>query len=639
MSKLQQKTHLHLLKPLLAAVILTIIFLGNVKLASAEVNIESTNVKTCSDLEFIFARGSKAGEIDSTDTEAWRKSFEDQALLKNLKINFYNLGEGNYDGASYPAAEIGFSNLDSIATTLSAVIPWENLGTFNQSINTGVTELLGRIKTISKTCPSTKFVLGGYSQGAMVLGRAFEKLDSEKIIFAATFGDPNLYLPEGKGVNPPACRNESFSSYRIYAPNCRTSEGLLGKRNPYETKNLTGKVGLFCNSHDIMCTKYLDLINPIGDHISYTTNGIYDRAAKYILQKIAETFPEKIKSAEVETIAPLHARDTVFLIDTTGSMKSSIDSYKKEAKKLAENTIKNDGRIALYEYRDLKSDGKDLVPRELCDFSCTYEEFINHLDNLETAGGGDIPESVLSASLGVMNRLSWQKGATKSIVLLTDAPYHNPDLDDTTFSQVVKRSLEIDPVNLYVITTSSNAPDYTDLAEKTGGAIFRLGTDEITSSTSQIFSRPSLNLDLENYTTYVGSPLTFILKTDTSAVYYEWDLDFDGTFETKTDLPIATQTYLNPTSGFIQARIIISSGLSSAASATVNVLPLEDIDLPTVKLEIGESGKGSTEDTEAPAAKSTTISTTKVTAPVTKTAETPKTPSIPLAPNTGSPRR
>ncbi|MBR3365864.1 cutinase family protein [Candidatus Saccharibacteria bacterium] len=610
----QQKPHLHLLKPLLLVAIFTTIFLGNVKPTSAKVNLESI----CSDVEFIFARGSKAGEVDSTDTEAWRESFESQSLLRNLKINFYNLGEGNYDGASYPAAEIGFTSLDSIATTLSAILPFENLGTFNNSVNKGVTELLGRIRTISKTCPNTKFVLGGYSQGAMVLGRAFTKLDGNKIIFAATFGDPNLYLPEGKGINPPACRNESFSSYRIYAPNCRTNEGLLGKRSPYETRNLTGKVGLFCNPHDIMCSKYLDISDPLGDHISYTSGGIYDRAAKYILQKIAENFPDKIKSAEVETVSPLHARDTAFLIDTTSSMEKSIESYLKEAKNLAKSTIENGGRIALYEYRDLEADGKDLTPRELCDFSCSYEEFLDHLENLVTNGGGDRPESVLSASFKVMNRLSWQKGATKSIVLLTDAPYHNPDLDNTTFSEVVQRSLEIDPVNFYVITTPDEAANYAELTTKTSGAIFKLGTDDITTSTSEILNRPSLNLESERYITYVGSPLTFILKTNATASYYEWDLDFDGIFETKTSLPIVTKNYSDTTSGFIQAKIITNTGLSSTASAGVFVLPLEDSDLPTIELKIEGDGKGST-------------------IPVAKTEIIPKT--TPKTPNTGSPRR
>ena len=587
MSNLQQKTHPHLTKLLLIVVVLTTIFLKNVKPANAKIDLGST----CADVEFIFARGSKSGEVDSTDTSAWRESFENQSLLKNLKINFYNLGEGNYNGASYPASKIGFTSLDSIVTTLSAVIPLDNFGAFNSSVSTGVTELLGRINTVSKTCKNTKFVLGGYSQGAMVLNHAFERLDSKKIIFAATFGDPNLYLPEGEGINPPACKNQSFSSYRIYAPNCRTSEGLLGKKKPYETENLKGKVGLFCNAHDIMCTKHLDISDPIGDHISYTSKGIYNRAAKYILQKIAEVFPDKIKSAEVETVAPLHARDTAFLIDTTGSMRASIDSYLEEAQKLAKDTVSNGGRIALFEYRDLKAGGRDLVPRKLCDFSCTYEEFANHLKNLKvsTYSADDAAESALSASLGVMNQLSWQKGATKSIVLLTDAPFHDPDLDNTTLDQVIKRSLEIDPVNFYVVTTPNNTRSYAELTKRTNGEIFRLGTDEITLSTSKILNRPSLNLDSESYTTYIRSPLTFILKTSAPAAYYEWDLNFDGFFETTTNLPIITKNYSTPASGFIQARIVTTDGFTSTASAKVTILPLEDSDLPTVELKIEDS--------------------------------------------------
>lgn len=584
-----------------------------IMLSVSFISTPKANAATCADIEFIFAKGSATTEPDTENPRAWRESFENLALIKNLNVNFYNLGTGNYNEASYPAAAIGLSSFNTFLTTLSATIPGEKYGTFNRSVNLGVAELTGRIKSVSDSCPNTKFVLGGYSQGAMVIDRTLEKLDPKKIIFAATFGDPNLYLPEGEGTNPPACRNEKFSDYRIYAPNCRASEGLLGPRKPYVPQNFTGKVGLFCNTKDIVCTKKLDETNPIGDHIAYASAGIYDRSAKYILQKIAEVYPEKIK--QVETVAPLHAKDTAFLIDTTGSMGSHIKEYQNEALKLAKNTLKNGGRIALYEYRDLKADGKEFVPKELCNFSCTYDEFSKLLDDIKPSGGGDAPESALSASLGAMNKLGWQKGATKSIVLLTDAPFHNPDLDNTTLEKLVQRSLEIDPVNFYVVTTPGNTKNYSKLAEQTGGKVFRLGTADIETSTTTILNRPTLNLDAENYTTYVGNPLTFILTTDVSAEHYEWDLDFDGIFETKTNLPIITKKYIAETSGFIQAKIVTSAGLSSTASAKVTVLPLIDDDSKTVKLNI-EGGKGSGIPIE------------------------PKTaPKVPLAPNTGSPRR
>lgn len=598
------------------AIILTVLSINFIK-------APKVSATSCADIEFIFAKGSATTRPDTENPKAWRESFENLELLKNLKINFYDLGTGKYDEASYPATAIGLSSFDTFLTTLSAIIPGEKYGAFNNSVNLGVTELLGRIKSVSSSCPNTKFVLGGYSQGAIVVDRALGKLNEQNIIFAATFGDPNLYLPEGEGINPPACRNEKFSDYRIYAPNCRASEGLLGPRKPYVPKNFTGKVGLFCNKNDIVCTKKLDESNPIKDHISYTSDGIYNRAAKYILQKIAENYPEKIKN--VETVAPLHAKDTAFLIDTTGSMDKHIKEYREEALKLAKNTLENGGRIALYEYRDLKADGKDFVPKELCDFSCTYEKFSDSLNKIKPNGGGDTPESALSASLGTMNKLGWQKGATKSIVLLTDAPFHNPDLDGTTLEILVRRSLEIDPVNFYIITTPDSAKSYSKLAEKTGGRVFKLGTDDIEISTTTILSRPTLNLDAENYTTYVGSPLTFVLSTDTTVSYYEWDLDFDGIFETKTNLPIVTQKYLAETSGFIQAKIITPSGLSSTASAKVTVLPLENTDSKTVELKI--------ENSKTPVNKASGPAPTE-----TAKARSEKT-KMPLAPNTGSPRR
>ncbi len=66
------------------------------------------------------------------------------------------------------------------------------------------------------------------------------------------------------------------------------------------------------------------------------------------------------------------AMDTVILIDSTDSMRRLIDRYKREALRLASLTLNTGGRIALFEYRDLK-DPYEL--RMLCDFGCSLEEF------------------------------------------------------------------------------------------------------------------------------------------------------------------------------------------------------------------------------------------------------------------------
>jgi hypothetical protein len=85
----------------------------------------------------------------------------------------------------------------------------------------------------------------------------------------------------------------------------------------------------------------------------------------------------------------------------------------------------------------------------------------------------------------MMKKLSWKYGSTKSVVVLTDSSYHNPDLDGTTFDEVVALSKSIDPVNFYIITPEDTMSYYNDLAFATDGRVVNsasnLGilTDEI----------------------------------------------------------------------------------------------------------------------------------------------------------------
>jgi hypothetical protein len=103
-------------------------------------------------------------------------------------------------------------------------------------------------------------------------------------------------------------------------------------------------------------------------------------------------------------------------------------------------------------------------------------------------GGGDEPESLLSASFGVMKELNWRLGSTKSLVVITDANYHSPDRDGTTFINVKKLSQTIDPVNIYVVTRDEFRDTYKPLAEGTGGAVVT-SVSELEFLTTQIMER------------------------------------------------------------------------------------------------------------------------------------------------------
>jgi len=421
-------------------------------------NLRDVGAVECPDVKLIFARGSGGERWTDQNYQAFKAELEEKLKLVNLKYDFLDL--------DYPAISVG-----DIFTLLKTFVSGGEAYEFGDSINIGVNNL---IHEVNETCPNTKFVVAGYSQGAMVVSKAVNFLNPGKVVYAATFGDPKIYLPEGFGAMPAACTGKNLSSYRIYVPDCRVYEGMLGSYRPYQPEGFEDKMGTWCNKTDIFCSTHFS----INSHVSYVSDGLYTDASKVIFDKITRAF-------EIENkYTSLH--DTAILIDSTGSMEGLIKKYKKEALALAEKTLAAGGRVALYDYRDIAD---NYEPKERCNFeTCTIESFAAGLDEMSVNGGDDLDESLLSASFHVMQKLKWQFGSTKSLVILTDASYHNPDLDGTTFLDVVNLGKRIDPVSIYIITPANMIEDYLELANATGGEVVNSSSD-LSILTNQIISR------------------------------------------------------------------------------------------------------------------------------------------------------
>ena len=419
--------------------------------------LNDTAAVKCPDVKIIFARGSGGERWTDQNYVAFKNELEEKLKLINLKYEFEDL--------DYPAIDVG-----NLFRLLGTFVSGGEAYEFGDSVNIGMTNL---VKEINGGCSNTKYVLGGYSQGAMVVSRALRFLNPEKIIYAATFGDPKIYLPEGFGPMPAACSGKNLSNYRIYVPDCHVYEGLLGSYRPYQPEGFVDKLGTWCNKTDIFCSTHFS----INSHVSYVSDGLYADASKLIFDKVCQAF--KIKNSYVS----LH--DTAILIDSTNSMQDLIRDYKAEALRLTKNTLAAGGRVALYDYRDLSD---PYEPVEHCNFeTCTLEVVQRELEAISVDGGGDVPESLLSASFNMMQKLNWQYGSTKSVVILTDSLYHNPDIDGVTFDDVVRLSKSIDPVNFYIISPWWVSGDYDELAAATGGRAVETGanlsllTDEITA--------------------------------------------------------------------------------------------------------------------------------------------------------------
>lgn len=517
------------------------------------------NAKSCHDVEFIFARGS--GEsLNDTGMTAWRDALTSELKGSSLTYNFYELGSEKQDGFSYPAVAVAGS-AEGYFNLVGAVVSSGESSNFGSSVISGSRELKSYVNHISRSCPKTKFVLGGYSQGGMVVSRTLPELDANKIAYAASFGDPKLYLPEGQGIMPAACLGKDYSNYRAYVPDCRAYEGVLGSYRPYQPAGYLDKIGVWCNTKDIMCSSGVSL----KDHTSYVSAGLYSQAAAKIKQRLSQEFPGKLTDDTA-------TRNLAILIDSTGSMGSMISRYKNEAEKLAKQVFDEGGKVALYEYRDLND---PFTPVRHCDYSCSYDEFSARLRTITARGGGDAPESALSAIMVAMNSLKWQVGATKSIVLLTDAPYLSPDRDGVSLADVTRRSLEIDPVNVYIIAKSPDQKCYAELAEATGGKVFGI-KDELDLSTEFMLSRPVAILSSESYHAAVDEKIVFDASKSFGLkgeeLHYDWDLDGDGVFELTDAEAKLESSYPAVFSGFIQVRVRNEAGYYSTMSAQVSVV-------------------------------------------------------------------
>ena len=524
---------------------------------------------SCNDVEFIFARGS-GEQLGGVSYQAWQSSIiAAMAGVETLKYEFYELGSKSYNGYQYPAVSVSGDAL-GFATLFGAYFYAGEGQLFGESVREGMMELKIHMGITSRICPQTKYVLGGYSQGAMVLSKSLSSLDASKILYVATFGDPKLYLPEGEPdmwnryMTVDACRGVNLSIYRTYVPDCKAYEGVLGSVRPYQPAQYTGKIGTWCNQFDIMCSSGLS----ITDHTSYVSENLYGDAAIYIRKKVATAFPQKVPASSNEKA---NQHDVAFLFDLTGSMSWMSKRYQAEAERLAGLVWQAGGRVALYGYRDL-SDSSSL--EEFCDFStCTTESFHTGIESMRFTGGGDDPESVLSSAKIVMRSLKWRQGATKSLLLLTDAGYHSPDRDGTTFDEVVAISLAIDPVNFYTLTPKSKMNKYTELTEATNGATFDIDS-EIKLSTEMIYYRPVAKLNLPSYNGVVGEEFVFdageSYSLDGQALTYDWDLDGNGDFELIDAGSKVRQTYTEAFEGFIKVRVN-ARDKSSTMTAMVKV--------------------------------------------------------------------
>jgi lysophospholipase L1-like esterase/Mg-chelatase subunit ChlD len=283
--------------------------------------------------------------------------------------------------------------------------------------------------------------------------------------------------------------------------------------------------------------------------------------------------------------------DVSFVIDTTGSMGGTINSVKAYAADIANQLAAKSSsyRFSLIDYKDHPSytgDYRDYPSRLVVPFTSSLSELQTGLNSLYAQGGGDWPESAYSGMAEGM-RLPWRPGVQKVMIVMADAPAHDPEpVTGLTRQDIVDQAFEVDPVQVYSVDVSSynGAANLQPLAEATGGQHYRRsdGTSipqAITAALDTALTKPSAWLE-HAVQGKVGVPLPVSAlgsySLDGSALTYEWDLDGDGAYERTTSEPTITHTYTAPAAGLVTLRV--TDGAGETALATVSLLVNRDGD-------------------------------------------------------------
>ena len=203
-----------------------------------------------------------------------------------------------------------------------------------------------------------------------------------------------------------------------------------------------------------------------GNGIEVTGIKFYHKGTPHYFQMTSPTEYELNVSCTEDT----GAVDIVFVLDTTGSMSSSIDEAVAHIVEFAETMAATgyDYSFGIVTY----GDGWNF-PHGY-DLTTSADTFVAWMGPIGSTGGGDTPEDALDAIARSLS-LSWRAGVQHIVILITDAPYHQEDTRTDLNTDDVIVMLDDESATCFVVGYDND--DEHRLAEETGGVWFPIGSD------------------------------------------------------------------------------------------------------------------------------------------------------------------
>jgi cutinase len=222
-------------------------FLGTAAVATSAlvcspVNIPGASADPCPDVEVVFARGTfEPAGVGGTG----------QAFVDALR------------------AKVGGKSLDVYPVNYPASLDFSTAAD-------GFIDASNKIQDVATTCPNTKMVLGGYSQGAAVM--AYTTEDAVPSGYA---------MPAGIGPMPPEVANHVAAVALFGKPSSGFLQMIYTGAPPITVGHLyVEKTTDLCIPEDSVCAPGG---NDSAAHNLYPVNGMADQAADFAARRLSTT--------------------------------------------------------------------------------------------------------------------------------------------------------------------------------------------------------------------------------------------------------------------------------------------------------------------------------------------------------------
>ena len=585
---------------------------------SALSSLSYANNSQCSDVSLIFLRGSgqnpKSEFIDKPLSADFKKQEQqsysffnelDKKINNKTKefVSFHNQGGHKY---GYKAQGIESFTKKAEHNTETTV----RNNAYYESMYDGSDALTQYLKKKISSCPTQQIILGGYSQGAQVVGESIPRLTTQErsnIKFVALYGDPKLNTKDNSSVwkKGPWVRGNTN----------RNINGVLGARVQYLPEDMRQKSGSWCDIGDPVCAGRSvntnifskSLFDKFGDktHSDVYQKSWIEASSSEIASKIE---PDKFANKKPYLEQTLYFKegtrpltDIVLIVDNSGFMSSEMEYIRNNKTQIAESFLKDkpNTQVSIVRY------GNQSIPfyspsRVYADQFRMPTNSVNTLaeglGNLHPLPNGDSKTAILDGleAATKLEEKTGRAGAQKHFIAITKnkpLPFdHLVVYEQITSSVIYERMKELDPAiaNIMILPDSSGnysaLPELQSIARATNGQVVQASLSNMQSSFNEfstiLDSSPVAvisNVEYEGNKVYMTGGDSY--DPNSYITSYKWDCNDDGIWDIEDTQASATCEYQADYDGLVVLEVETFDGQSAKAIQSLSVRPVVELEI------------------------------------------------------------